>query len=386
MKRPNKTLKLTTSLLTLAMTAALLAGCGASASNNETESAVQETTQNQTENLPSGEAAENNGETYSFKPSELGMPVRDIYEYPYMGMNAVLTETIKNKMNSRDVTLLTSEDYTDDARLKYAAMRWFTLTEEQKNETVTALDPDAWQAGLAKLGVLGVYRTDLISELDTLTGCTEHQELGRSADGNYAYYLSLAADADPELKEALSKTEVTLTDMEAIDLYLGKTAFSEARVDAANIGDFKTTDINGTEYTKDYFSNYDLTLVNVFATWCSPCVQEMPELQKLKDTMEAMGIGVAGVVYDSISPVGEPDQDAIGKARLLQEKAGLTFPLLMPDASNMNGRLKGIDSFPESFFVDKDGNIVSEPYLGARSYEQWKEIAETELADLKGAN
>lgn len=52
----------------------------------------------------------------------------------------------------------------------------------------------------------------------------------------------------------------------------------------------------------------------------------------------------------------------------------------------MNGRLKGIDGYPESFFVDKNGNIVGETYMGAHSFEEWKEIAEKELANLKGAN
>lgn len=158
----------------------------------------------------------------------------------------------------------------------------------------------------------------------------------------------------------------------------------EGRVDAANIGDLNITDINGKEYSSDFFKDYDLTLVNIFTTWCSPCIGEMPELEKFKKEMNAKGINVTGIVYDSVSPSGEINQDAIDTAKLLQKKSNLTFPLLIPDETKMNGRLEGIDGYPESFFIDKNGNIVGETYVGARSFEEWKEIAEKELANLKG--
>ena len=54
---------------------------------------------------------------------------------------------------------------------------------------------------------------------------------------------------------------------------------------------------------------------------------------------------------------GTTDEDTVKKAQILKEKTGVTYPLLIPDAGNMNGRISGLSSFPESFFVDKDGNI-----------------------------
>ena len=50
----------------------------------------------------------------------------------------------------------------------------------------------------------------------------------------------------------------------------------------------------------------------------------------------------------------------------------------------MNGRLTGIQAFPETFFVDKDGNIVGETYSGSGSLEDWLEVVEQELANVKG--
>lgn len=198
-----------------------------------------------------------------------------------------------------------------------------------------------------------------------------------------AAFSGCAKKSDKTLVSELSKTEVTLTDKLALDLSIGKNAFSEAPSNAANVGTLQGADIHGEAYTEDIFKDYELTLVNVLTTWCTYCIQEMPELEKLKNDMADQGVNVVGIVYDTVNPTGEPNEEALKIAGLIQEKTEATFPLLMPDATYLNGRISGITSVPETFFVDKNGNIVSEPYFGARSYDQWKEIVETELANLK---
>ena len=55
------------------------------------------------------------------------------------------------------------------------------------------------------------------------------------------------------------------------------------------------------------------------------------------------------------------------KAGVLQEKTKASYPFLVPDSTMMNGRLNGISAFPETFFVDKEGNIVGETYSGSHS-------------------
>lgn len=355
--------KITAVILAAILTASALTGC-AQKDNSSPEDSRKDPIQNEQQDgsipadqVPEGMIQEGQGgmpgeegdSAVRFKPSEMGVPAQEKYEYPYMGLTASLSSSLLDKMDTRDVIMLTTEEYDTDRKLRYAAMYWYALTEEQKNEEVDALDPFAWRAGLAGIGTLGVYNAESAASLDELTGCTEHKELGKSEDGAYTYYLSYAKDADEDLKKELEKTEVSLIPMLEMDLSQGESAFSEARVEASGLGDFKATDVNGKEYTKDMFKEYDLTLVNVFTTWCSPCVEEMPELQKFKEEMEAKGIGVATVVYDTVSDTGEPNQEAIDKAKLLADKAGLTFPMLMPDETEMNGRLKGINGFPESF-------------------------------------
>lgn len=145
-----------------------------------------------------------------------------------------------------------------------------------------------------------------------------------------------------------------------------------------DLGEFSIKDIEGNTYTQEMFADYDLTMVNVFTTWCSPCVREIPDLEKLSNEVKDQGINVVGIVLDAIDSSGKTDEEVVEKAKLLAEMTGAAYPFLIPDEGYLNGRLSGIAAVPETFFVDKEGNITGETYSGSRSLEDWKTIVETE--------
>ncbi|MDO4944915.1 MAG: TlpA disulfide reductase family protein [Ruminococcus sp.] len=152
------------------------------------------------------------------------------------------------------------------------------------------------------------------------------------------------------------------------------------------VGEFSTQDVYGNAYTKDIFKDYDLTLVNVYTTWCTPCVQEMPDLDKLYQQVKDEGVNVIGVVLDVLNEKGEIVQEDLERAQALVERTGVSYPTLLPDSTYMNGRLIGIEGFPETFFVDKNGNIVGETYSGSGDFDYWLSVVETELAKVKGSD
>lgn len=150
-----------------------------------------------------------------------------------------------------------------------------------------------------------------------------------------------------------------------------------------SVGEFTTQDVSGNAYTQEIFKDYDLTMVNIFTTWCTPCVEEMPDLEKLHKQMKDQGVNVVGVVLDVLNEKGEIVQEDLERAQLLVERTGVTYPILLPDSTYMNGRLTGIEGFPETFFVDKNGNIVGDTYSGSNSLEGWISVVEKELNNLK---
>ena len=110
----------------------------------------------------------------------------------------------------------------------------------------------------------------------------------------------------------------------------------------------------------------------------------MPELEKLYEEMKEQGVGVVGMVLDTVGDDGSVNDETVKKAQVLKEKTGVTYPLLIPDSGFLNGRIQGLQSFPESFFVDKEGNIVGDPIMGSNDFDGWKEAVENQLAALKG--
>lgn len=323
----------------------------------------------------------------TFRPSDVTFPRQEKYEYPFLGLNAVLPESLMEKMDSKEVAMLCNEDWTDDYKaVKYAYLSWSVMTEEQRDAEVDKLGDGYldWVGSLERIGTLGMYQEDQAEKLDELTGCTEHKELGESADGNYKYYLSINPEADKELTDEVKEIRTEFTEMTPFqDTSVFDQPYEE-NGDVDHVGKFETQDVQGETYTEELFQDHDLTMVNIFTTWCSPCINEIPDLEKLHQEMSDKGVGVVGVVLDSVDGNGEAYAEALEKAKLIAEKTGASYPFLIPDSTNMNGRLNGINAVPETFFVDKDGNIVGETYSGSRSLEDWKTIVEKELADLKG--
>lgn len=296
------------------------------------------------------------------------------YDFPILGLTAALSDGLMQRMNE-DVFLINNADVEEDGvTLRYGLLCWYVLSGESAGEDGFTLDD------MQCAGVLGVYQTGLADRLDELTGCDEHQEVGRSADGAYAYYLSTSTQADEALTAEIRKTQVTITEMVPIDTSADAPSSSFS---GTTVGQFATQDVYGNAYTQDVFKDYDLTLVNLFTTWCSPCVAEMPELEELYQQMKEQGVGVVGVVLDVLNEKGEAPQEDLERAQLLAERTGVTYPILLPDSTYFNGRLTGIQAFPETFFVDKDGNIVGETYVGSGDLEYWLSTVEKELAALK---
>lgn len=364
----------------LAITA--LAGCSSSLESEKTTKITENQQQNNnSKNLDSGM-----DDTVSFRPVDCGIQAQDIYEYPFIGLTAKLTENILYKIDSREVFVFQQADYTQSYDITYAVLRFSATTQEQRETEGMSVDILSWEEALDKIGAIGVYAKDKVAMLDELTACDTHEKVGESTDGAYEYYISTNSKGNQELLTELKKAEISVAEMHKIDPNLGYTAFSTDRIEGVNtVGKFATEDVFGKKYTEDVFSDYDLTLVNVFTTWCSPCVEEMPELENLRQEYEKKGIklGVVAVVLDAKTANGM-DEGALERAQILYERSKAKFPFLIPDKNNMNGRLTGIESVPESFFVDKNGNIVSDPYVGANSQKEWKKIVDKELAKLNG--
>ena len=331
----------------------------------------------------------------SFKPADYTLPVKDEYVYEYLGLQFSLSEKIKEAMKTKDIVMLDDQSPLDQD-LKYALLYYSKLTDEQKNAEIGKMGDgyEKWQESLERIGTIGMFEKSLSEEeIGKITKCDSHTKLGDSKDGKYSYYLSVNSGADAETIEELKKTSVEITEKkdrpengfvlaEKSDL-AGDMVFSEDSGNAVtDLSHLQTKDIHGKEFSSKDFANYDLTMVNVFATWCTACIQEIPDLVEVQKEMQAKGVNIIGIVTDTVDDTGE-NREALEKAKLIQEKTKANYSFLMPDKTNFNGRLNGIQALPETFFVDKNGQIVGETYSGSHNKKDWTAIIEKELSALK---
>lgn len=186
-----------------------------------------------------------------------------------------------------------------------------------------------------------------------------------------------AGSSDQSLKEQ-SQGQEQQADQDTTDEGKGDKK-AEAEKEPVSLGEFSMEDIYGESYTQEMFADYRLTMVNVFATWCSPCINEIPDLEILKNEMAEKEVNLVGIVLDAADGEGGADQEAIEKAKALAEQLGVTYPFLVPDAGYLNGLLLGVSAVPTTFFVDGEGRLVGGVYLGGHSLEDWRSIVEAEL-------
>ena len=121
-------------------------------------------------------------------------------------------------------------------------------------------------------------------------------------------------------------------------------------------------------------------MINVWGTFCPPCIREMPDLAKLNAANKSKGVEVVGIPIDIVDRAGNiiPSTKADGDKIIKQTGANYTH--ILPSKDLMTGLLRNIQAVPATFFVDKDGKIIGQMYLGARSQKDWQKIIDSLLA------
>lgn len=147
--------------------------------------------------------------------------------------------------------------------------------------------------------------------------------------------------------------------------------------DASDAPDFAGNDMEGNAVTSEIFSESRLTMINVWATYCSPCLNEMPELGELAQEYDKEDFQLIGIV--SNVPEGA-DEEKLELVEVLIEQTEADYPHLLLNESLNDGLLSGVSAVPTTFFVGQDGKIL-DTVVGARDKAAWKEIIDGILGE-----
>ncbi|NBK93058.1 TlpA family protein disulfide reductase [bacterium 1XD21-13] len=158
-----------------------------------------------------------------------------------------------------------------------------------------------------------------------------------------------------------------------------ETPSSEKKEDAASEAVvFEGQDLDGNTITQETCALAKLTMINVWATYCNPCLKEMPELGELAKEYEAADFQLIGVVSDVVE--GQ-DQEATEYAASLVEETGADYPHMLLNESLYNGLLAGVSAVPTTFFLNEKGEVL-DVVVGAMDKSHWKEKVDGLLEDL----
>ena len=148
------------------------------------------------------------------------------------------------------------------------------------------------------------------------------------------------------------------------------------------LGSFTAQDLEGNTVDQSILADHKLTMVNVWATICTPCLSEMPELGQLQQEYQEKGVQIIGIVMDVYNSDGSLNESQVEKARLAVEQTGADYLHLLPSKDLIAAKLKDVSAVPETFFVDAQGNLVGDSYLGARDKAGWQQVIEEKLEEL----
>ncbi|NBJ92045.1 TlpA family protein disulfide reductase [Parablautia muri] len=132
---------------------------------------------------------------------------------------------------------------------------------------------------------------------------------------------------------------------------------------------FEGQDIEGNPVSSAIFSSSKLTMVNVWATYCNPCLSEMPVLGELAGEYEPDQFQIIGVISDVLEG---GDQKAIDLAANLIEQTGANYTHLLLNQSIFHALLTDVTAVPTTFFIDESGTIV-DIAIGAMDKSAWEE-------------
>ena len=280
---------------------------------------------------------------------------------PYVALSLVAYYVIPQEMLDRiigDYSQASEEDqqaYTEILRSVSAAAAYIIVSDAPDQaammdalglqagdgtEVVEAATLDSWHYYIVKLpadDLLAIYdNPDIIDETYT-------EEMARADQAAVRTDIELIQSA---LLEQLQGGGL-VAPVDPSDRLVGQTL------------EFETTDLDGNPVkSADLFKDNKVTMVNLWGTWCSNCINEMAELAQLHTRLQEKGCGIVGLEREL-----KPIEEVADTARAVMTANGITYPNAI--APQGNPILDQFDSFPTTVFVDSEGKILTYPIVGA---------------------
>ena len=285
-------------------------------------------------------------------------------EFPYIGFRFTPPESYQDTTGI--VAVEGPMDLSDVVHIvnwSYYAMTGEKYTEYMSSHELTI--PAEELRGIILFSVIAVGRGMTFSQFNTYSGSLlpeeRVREIGRAGDVIFYLYMEdpnpyFIEDVDPVYRDEYIALASAADDVAAAFAFFEPQEKPDPYAGLAGSRiEFTTTDLDGNPVSSaDLFAQNDITVVNIWATWCGPCIGELEDLQGIHKRMQKEGVAVVGMLTDG----------DIDTARELLAEFSVTYPVILaPDTLN---DFFALESLPSTLFIGSDGTVLADPVLGAR--------------------
>ena len=244
------------------------------------------------------------------------------------------------------------------------------LTEKFNDGTITQEEYDNYISRVSELGFFIAINGQL-SDIESLAELVDKAEELEQQDGLNCYYVDLTTEDFPEGWEETYREEAKELSAKIPEMLKAARFVKPANPWLGKKIEFTAEDADGKTWTSaELFARNRYTMMNIWGTWCGPCVGELGELARIHQQLEKKDCGLLGLEYEY-----NYDADTLQEGKDLLAENGATYPnVLVNDDMTFMNEITGV---PTSFFVDSEGTVVGGPVAGA-NIEAYEKI----LADL----
>ncbi len=133
---------------------------------------------------------------------------------------------------------------------------------------------------------------------------------------------------------------------------------------------FEAKTIDGNEFSSEKLSESKVTMINVWATYCNPCLAEMPDLGEIAQSYDKADFQIIGIISDVVEAAPQSDID---NAKDLIQQTKAEYPHLLLNQTLFENLVGGVSSVPTTFFVNAKGEVLGY-VVGANDKDTWVEI------------
>ena len=259
-----------------------------------------------------------------------------------------------------------------DDGLYYASFIYYALTEKEltefveKGDQITDADRELLRSKLGTVAVvyaidytkiseenLAIQETitDTVTELATVGDIVFYRYNLEDSDDTKKYLAGIA----PEYQEEFQNLQAAFNEVLKTAEFYTPVNRSEELIGTAI--SFETTDLDGNPVrSEDIFKDHEVTMINLWGTWCHNCIDEMTELGEMAERLAEKNVALVGICQDA--------DDEFDQCLEILKEHNVTYLNLMP-FEDLDEVLGWNGSLPTSYFFDSNGTLMCKPFRGA---------------------